>query len=106
MVWHQQHAGLDVFETVLHANLTVDSVLINFGSQFVLQEALDRAGALEPELTVEEAVAAARQHKDKFLVTIEAKSEARYERVIDALNALAKADIANVTFAVAGAEPF
>ena len=50
--------------------------------------------------------AAADQQRDKVLVTIEAESEARYERVIDALNALAKADIANVTFAVAGTEPF
>ena len=49
--------------------------------------------------------AAADQQRDKVLVTIEAESEARYERVIDALNALAKADIANITFAVAGAEP-
>jgi biopolymer transport protein ExbD len=50
--------------------------------------------------------AAADQQKDKVLVTIEAEGEARYERVIDALNAPAKADIANITFAVAGAEPF
>ena len=50
--------------------------------------------------------AAADQQKDKVLVTIEAEGEARYERVIDALNALAKADIANIAFAVAGAEPF
>jgi biopolymer transport protein ExbD len=49
--------------------------------------------------------AAADQQRDKVLVTIEAESEARYERVIDALNALAKANIANITFAVAGAEP-
>ena len=59
VVWHQQHAGLDVFEAVLHANLTADSALINIGSQFVRQEALERAGAVKPVLTVEEAVAAA-----------------------------------------------
>jgi biopolymer transport protein ExbD len=49
---------------------------------------------------------AADQQTDKILVTIEAESEARYERVIDALNALAKAEIGNITFAVAGTEPF
>jgi biopolymer transport protein ExbD len=36
----------------------------------------------------------------KVLVTIEAEEEARYERVIDVLNAMAKARIANVTFTV------
>ncbi|MCB1225682.1 MAG: biopolymer transporter ExbD [Verrucomicrobiales bacterium] len=41
----------------------------------------------------------------KVLVTIEAEEEARYERVIDVLNALAKARISNVTFTV-GSEDF
>jgi biopolymer transport protein ExbD len=41
----------------------------------------------------------------KVLVTIEAEEEARYERVIDVLNSLAKARIGNVTFTV-GSESF
>ena len=59
VVWHQQHLGLDIFEAVLQANLTVDSALVNIGSQFVQQAALDRAVSVVPMLTVEQAVAAA-----------------------------------------------
>jgi biopolymer transport protein ExbD len=40
--------------------------------------------------------------KAKVLVTIQAEEQARYERVIDVLNAMAKAKIANVTFTVGG----
>lgn len=36
----------------------------------------------------------------KVLVTIQAEEQAKYERVIDVLNSLAKAKIANVTFTV------
>ena len=45
--------------------------------------------------------AAADQQKDTVLVAVQAGQEVRFERVIDALNAVAKARIANVTFAVA-----
>ncbi len=41
----------------------------------------------------------------KVLVTIEAEEQAKYERVIDVLNSLAKAKIGNVTFTV-GADSF
>jgi biopolymer transport protein ExbD len=40
----------------------------------------------------------------KVLVTIQAEEQARYERVIDVLNAMAKAKITNVTFTVGGEE--
>ena len=48
--------------------------------------------------TLQRLKAAADQQKDKVLVTIQAEQEARYERIVDALNALAKAQISNVTF--------
>jgi biopolymer transport protein ExbD len=41
----------------------------------------------------------------KVMVTIQAEEQARYERVIDVLNAMAKAKIGNVTFTV-GSEDF
>jgi len=40
----------------------------------------------------------------KVMVTIQAEEQARYERVIDVLNSMAKAKIANVTFTVGGEE--
>jgi biopolymer transport protein ExbD len=40
----------------------------------------------------------------KVMVTIQAEEQARYERVIDVLNAMAKAKISNVTFTVGGEE--
>ena len=41
----------------------------------------------------------------KVMVTIQAEEQARYERVIDVLNAIAKARLSNVTFTV-GSEEF
>ena len=41
----------------------------------------------------------------KVMVTIQAEEQARYERVIDVLNSMAKAKISNVTFTV-GSEEF
>jgi len=41
----------------------------------------------------------------KVMVTIQAEEQARYERVIDVLNAMAKARMTNVTFTV-GSEEF
>ncbi len=38
--------------------------------------------------------------KAKVMVTIQAEEQAKYERVIDVLNALARAKVANVTFTV------
>jgi len=38
------------------------------------------------------------------MVTIQAEEQARYERVIDVLNSMAKAKISNVTFTVGGEE--
>jgi biopolymer transport protein ExbD len=40
--------------------------------------------------------------KAKVIVTIEAEEQAKYERVIDVLNSLAIARVANVTFSVGG----
>lgn len=42
----------------------------------------------------------------KVIVTIQAEEQATYERVIDVLNALAVAQVANVTFTVGGDEGF
>ena len=42
----------------------------------------------------------------KVLVTIEAEEQARYERVIDVLNSMAKAQITNVTFTVGSGDFF
>ncbi|MCF7790235.1 MAG: biopolymer transporter ExbD [Prosthecobacter sp.] len=42
----------------------------------------------------------------KVIVTIQAEEQATYERVIDVLNALSVAKIANVTFTVGGDEGF
>ena len=41
----------------------------------------------------------------KVLVTLETEEQARYERIIDVLNALGKAQISNVTFTVGNEEP-
>lgn len=46
----------------------------------------------------------AKERKAKVLVTIQAEEQALYERVIDVLNALAKAQVTNVTFTVGGEE--
>ncbi len=46
----------------------------------------------------------AEERKAKVLVTIQAEEQAKYERVIDVLNALAVARVANVTFTVGGEE--
>jgi biopolymer transport protein ExbD len=42
--------------------------------------------------------------KAKVLVTIQAEEQAKYERVIDVLNCLARAQVSNVTFTVGGEE--
>ncbi len=47
---------------------------------------------------------AATQSKTKLLITVQAEEAARYERVINVLDVLAKANIKNVTFAVAEPE--
>ena len=51
--------------------------------------------------TLQRLKAAADRQEDAVLVTIQAEQDARYERVVDALNALAKAQIANVAFGIA-----
>ena len=61
VVWHQQHAGIDIFEAVLMANLTPQLELINLSSQF-LPDPAKAAGRTEPVLSVEQAVAAAGQN--------------------------------------------
>ena len=47
---------------------------------------------------------AAEQSKTKLLITVQAEENARYERVINVLDCLAKANISNVTFAVSDTE--
>ena len=47
---------------------------------------------------------AAQQSKTKLLITVQAEENARYERVINVLDILAKAHITNVTFAVSDTE--
>ena len=47
---------------------------------------------------------AAKQSKTNLLITVQAEEAARYERVINVLDVLARADISNVTFAVAEPE--
>ena len=47
---------------------------------------------------------AAEQSKTKLLITVQAEENARYERVINVLDCLAKANITNVTFAVSDTE--
>ena len=54
--------------------------------------------------TLQRLKAAADQQKDTVLVTVQAEQDARYERVVDALNAVAKAQIVNVTFTVTTGE--
>lgn len=51
--------------------------------------------------TLKRLKSAADQQDDKVLVSITAEQEARYERVVDALNAMAKAGITNITFGTA-----
>ncbi len=46
----------------------------------------------------------AKERKAKVLVTIQAEEQAIYKRVVDVLNALAKAQVTNVTFTVGGEE--
>lgn len=48
--------------------------------------------------------AAAKQSKTKLLITVQAEEAAKYERVINVLDVLARAEITNVTFAVAEPE--
>lgn len=65
VVWHQQLDGIDVFEAVLQANLSVDSALINIGSQMMptpdkAMDAAKRASLIaNPPVSVEQAVATA-----------------------------------------------
>ena len=40
-----------------------------------------------------------------MLVTLQTEEQAKYERVIDVLNALGKAQLSNVTFTVGNEEP-
>ena len=47
---------------------------------------------------------AAEQAKTKMLITVQAEEAARYERVMNVLDVLARAEITNVTFAVSEAE--
>lgn len=47
---------------------------------------------------------AAEQSKTKILVTVQAEESARYERVINVLDVLARAEVSNVTFAVPESE--
>jgi biopolymer transport protein ExbD len=47
---------------------------------------------------------AAEQSKTKLLITVQAEENARYDRVINVLDCLAKANISNVTFAVSDTE--
>ena len=47
---------------------------------------------------------AAEQSKTKLLITVQAEENARYDRVINVLDCLAKANITNVTFAVSDTE--
>jgi biopolymer transport protein ExbD len=47
---------------------------------------------------------AAKQSKTKLLITVQAEEAAKYERVINVLDVLARAEISNVTFAVAEPE--
>ena len=47
---------------------------------------------------------AAEDSKTKLLITVQAEESARYERVINVLDCLAKANISNVTFAVSDTE--
>lgn len=46
----------------------------------------------------------AKNRNAKVLVTIQAEEQALYDRVIDVLNAMAKAQVTNVTFTVGGEE--
>jgi biopolymer transport protein ExbD len=75
------------------------------GSITLNDEAFDNPNSKDlPALTatLRRLKTAADQQQDPVLVSIEAGRGARYERVVDALDALAKAQIGNVTFAVAG----
>jgi biopolymer transport protein ExbD len=47
---------------------------------------------------------AAEQSKTKLLISVQAEENARYDRVINVLDCLAKANISNVTFAVSDTE--
>jgi len=47
---------------------------------------------------------AAEQAKTKMLITVQAEEAARYERVMNVLDVLARAEITNVTFAVSETE--
>jgi biopolymer transport protein ExbD len=44
------------------------------------------------------------QRQAKVLVTIQAAEQAKYERVIDVINAMAKSGVSNLTFTVGGDE--
>ncbi len=47
---------------------------------------------------------AAKQSKTKLLITVQAEEAAKYDRVVNVLDVLARAEISNVTFAVAEPE--
>ena len=55
-------------------------------------------------LTLQKLAESSARQKQKLLVTIQAEERASYERIIDVLNTLHKAQIQNVTFTV-GSEP-
>lgn len=79
------------------------------GSVLLNEEELDPATS-KPMPNFYSAVRRLKQEADnrgaKVLVTIEAEEQAKYERIIDVLNALAKAQVANVTFTVGSADEF
>lgn len=79
------------------------------GSVLLNEEELDPATS-KPMPNFYSSVRRLKQEADnrgaKVLVTIEAEEQAKYERIIDVLNALAKAQIANVTFTVGSADEF
>ena len=79
------------------------------GSVLLNEEELDPATS-KPMPRFYDSVRRLKQEADnrgaKVLVTIEAEEQAKYERVVDVLNALAKAQISNVTFTVGSADEF
>lgn len=97
--------GIPVNSSVKLPDLEVTLGVEEDGTILLNDESFDTAASKElPALTatLQRLKTAADQQSDRVLVSIMADKEARYERVIDALNALAKAHISNVTFAVAG----
>jgi biopolymer transport protein ExbD len=95
--------GIPREETVPIIPTELDVVIAEDGAVMMNEEEYDAVGQKTmPDFTaaLQRISADAQARGDKVLVTIRAEEQASYERIIDVMNAMAKAKLRNVTFTV------